>query len=492
MNFNDSILKRVQCSIHHGEKQNYLSIDPKTFQIICTLCEKEGIKSKKKNLIIVDPELSNVEESKNKLNNLQENGESNHFCYLHTTEPSLFYCEECAKFICKNCFATEHRNHSSSTFDLISDVIKEKVNKLYSDLENLNLSLEENRISLEEKNKYFEDKKNSFKQNLDTVNQHISEALNKKSSEYNSQIESFFNGVDKEVELNLTKLEMKKRASTKMYEEFQKMKSEINNINDDHKICLYKKEKDEIIQENRQFLYDIKDFLQEQLNQTKEKVEKEESNFKEKCDNFKKNIDIYESSVLSTMKSGIPNVCSRARRLCRYSYEKGKYFKNDSLCMIVSQNINLAGFALCGLFFEQEHSITTYKVNLKLYEIEDANNFNKDCKEMFSIEVDIPSITNIIDPVYQFYLNNAYLISKDKFYFIILKNLNKDPFINTWSGTIHRDKKDKKNQAIKETNIVHANNESIKFTFMNAFGVESDLDEFNGGIISDIIYSPVE
>ena len=491
MNINDSLLKRIRCSIHHGQTKDYLSIDPKSFQIICTLCEKEGIKSKKKNLILIDPELSNAEESlkEDDLNNLKEKEDSNHFCYLHPTEPSLFYCEECAKFICKSCFATEHRNHSSSTFDLISDVIKEKINKLYSELEELNSSLEENKASLEEKNKYFEDKKKSFNQNLESVNQHISNALNDKSAEYKSQIESFFNGVDKEVEFNLTKLEKKKKDSTKIYEEFKKMKNEINEINDDHKICLYKKDKDTLIQENRQFLFDIKDFLQEQLNQTKERVEKEESNFKEKCDNLKKNIDIYESSVLSTMKSGIPNVCSRARRLCKYSSEKGKYFKKDSLCMIVSQNINLAGFALCGLLYENDQPSKTYKVNLKLYEVDDANNFNKDSKEMFSIDVDIPTITNIIDPVYQFYLNNSYLISKDKFYFIILTNLSNDVFINTWSGIIY---KEKKQDSIKETNIVQANNENIKFTFMNAFGVESDLNEFNGGIISDIIYSPVE
>ena len=487
MNFNDSILKRVQCSIHHGEKQNYLSIDPKTFQIICTLCEKEGLKSKKKNLIIVAPELSNVEESN--INNNQENEQSNHFCYKHQTEPSLFYCEECAQFICKTCFATEHRNHSSSTFDLISDVIKEKINKLHEDLENLNTTLEKNKNSLEKKSEYFGNKKKTFQQNLDTVNQHISNALNEKSAEYETQIESFFNGVDKEVELNLTKIEIKRKESAKMYEEFKKMEEEISQINDDHKVCLYKKEKDEIIQENNKFLTEIKGFLQDQLSQTKERVEKEEKNFQEKCDNFKKTIDVYESSVLSTLNSGIPNICSRVRRLCRYSYEKSKYFKKDSLCMIVSQNINLTGFALCGLYFEQDQPIKTYKVNLKLYEVDDANNFSNFLKAMLSIDVDIPTITNVVDPVYQFYLLKSYLISKDKFYFIILENLSEDVFINTWSGTIY---KDKKNFNMNETNIVYANNENIKFTFMNAFGVESDLNEFSGGIISDVIYSPVE
>ena len=80
--------------------------------------------------------------------------------------------------------------------------------------------------------------------------------------------------------------------------------------------------------------------MQDQLPQTKEKVENEENNFKEKCDALKKNMDVYESSVISTMKSGIPNVCSGVRRLFKYSLDKSKYFKEDSLCMIVSQSIN--------------------------------------------------------------------------------------------------------------------------------------------------------
>ena len=489
MNNTDSLLKRVRCSIHHGQEPNYLSIDPKTFQVICTLCAKEGLKAKKKNLIIVDPNLSNVEESKiEKKIALPENEESNHFCFKHKTEPSLFYCEECSQFICKTCFATEHRNHSSSTFDLIADVIKEKVNKLYEDLENLNKALEDNNAALEEKNKYFEDKKQNFKSNLESVNQHITKALEDKAVEYNNQIESFFNGVDKEVESNLNKLELKKKTANKMYEEFQKMKNDIEEIDDDHKICLYKKEKDEIIKENRQFLFDIKNFLQDQLTQTKERVENEESNFKQKCEGFKKNMDIYESSVISTMKSGIPNVCSRIRRLCKYSLDKSKYFKTDSLCMIVSQSINLTGFAICGLFHEPDQPIQSYNINLKLYEVNDANNFNKDSKEMLSIDVEIPSITNYIDPVYQFYLNNSYLLNKDKFYFIILTNLSEDTFINTWSGSIY---KDKNAVTTNPTNVIISNNENIKFTFLNAFGVESDFNEFSNGIISDIIYSPV-
>ena len=140
--------------------------------------------------------------------------------------------------------------------------------------------------------------------------------------------------------------------------------------------------------------------------------------------------------------------------------------------MIVSQNINLVGFALCGLFYEHDQPIKTYKVNLKLYEVDDANNFSNDLKEMLSIDVDIPTITNIIDPVYQFYLNNSYLISKDKFYFIILTNLSEDAFINTWSGTIYRNKK---MTSTHESNT-DCNRASILTTFQHfAFIDEGDV-----------------
>jgi len=67
MNNIDSLLKGALCSIHHGDP-NYIPIDPKSFQVFCTLCSKEGFKSRKKNLIIVGSEHSNVEKSSSQKN----------------------------------------------------------------------------------------------------------------------------------------------------------------------------------------------------------------------------------------------------------------------------------------------------------------------------------------------------------------------------------------------------------------------------------------
>ena len=33
----NGLLDKVRCSVHHGKRPNYLSIDKKTFQVVCTL-----------------------------------------------------------------------------------------------------------------------------------------------------------------------------------------------------------------------------------------------------------------------------------------------------------------------------------------------------------------------------------------------------------------------------------------------------------------------
>ena len=101
----------------------------------------------------------------------------------------------------------------------------------------------------------------------------------------------------------------------------------------------------------------------------------------------------------------------------------------------------------------------TYKINIKLLEVNEINDFNKASKEMLSINFDIPSITNYIDPVFQFYLNHSYLLNKDNFYFNILTNLSDDIYINTWSGSIH---KDKNSVVTNQTNVITQTNGTIQ------------------------------
>ena len=120
----NGLLDKVRCSVHHGKRPNYLSIDKKTFQVVCTLCLEEGVTPKRKNLVMLDQ---------------SEKEEDWRHCATHDTEEALFYCEDCAMFICKTCFATIHRNHSCSTPELIVNTIKDNLTKLYNQLNDLNI-----------------------------------------------------------------------------------------------------------------------------------------------------------------------------------------------------------------------------------------------------------------------------------------------------------------------------------------------------------------
>ena len=83
--------------------------------------------------------------------------------------------------------------------------------------------------------------------------------------------------------------------------------------------------------------------------------------------------------------------------------------------MTVSQSINLTGFALCGLFLEPERAIQTYKINIKLLEVTEINDFNKASRELQSLQIDIPSITN-----YFIFSNISHFKEKKKLLLIIL------------------------------------------------------------------------
>ena len=176
----DSLFSRIRCSIHHGMKSNYLTLDKKTFQVLCSLCLEEGVTPKRKNLIIVDPNVASLDSL------IKDEEENAHHCYKHNDEVSLFYCEDCAQFICKTCFATEHRNHSSSTFDLIVNEIKNKNIKLVENLNELNKKIDESQDTIENLNKFYITEKENFKNNLDKVQNNLNKALDDKANEYKS------------------------------------------------------------------------------------------------------------------------------------------------------------------------------------------------------------------------------------------------------------------------------------------------------------------
>lgn len=104
-------------------------------------------------------------------------------------------------------------------------------------------------------------------------------------------------------------------------------------------------------------------------------------------------------------------------------------------------------------------------------------------EELISENFLMREIKNSIDPTIVYYLNKSINISPDKTYIITISNLNKEVYLDLWTGEVSKYFINLMTQGIK------CNSSHIKFEFTPPEGFESDFNEFNSGIISDLIYS---
>jgi hypothetical protein len=257
-------------------------------------------------------------------------------------------------------------------------------------------------------------------------------------------------------------------------------------------MCLYKKQKEPTLQENKKFLNDMQIFMAENIINTKKKTEAGMEEFLKRCEEFQKNSEIYENSIINTINSGIPNKCMRLRRFRRFFFTNSRYLKTTSISFRVSESISLIGFCLTGLFKSSKSSTyPTLDFNVKIYEINIDQDFNSiennKINLLWESKIVVPTISNVVDPVFQFYLNKEIRVNKEKNYIMIMNNLEKNSYIDMWTGEIIPEKSD-----LIETQNVTCNNSGVKFCFFRSKGIQSDFDEFSNGIVSDIIFSHLD
>jgi hypothetical protein len=456
------LFEQVSCQTH---KSDYINIGT-LFQINCQKCIAEGLTGNEKLTFI------NKMEKKT--------------CHKHNQEDAMFYCDDCFEFICKNCFLLVHRAHISSSPEFIVNPIQESIAKTTNELKTLKKIIDENIQNLQGTNAFFITEKNNYKTNLGNMNELILKELKSKSIEFSEEIENIFQGVDLEVESSTTRLENTKKKANKVIAELESLLKELESIKSDKKLCLFRKNKDGLIKEYTKYLNDLEIFIAENLEKTKAKSENEIENFHKNCLKFQKNAEIYETSVINTIISGIPNVCMRIRRFKRYFYQNPKFFKTSNFCMLTSDTINLVGFSLCGLF--STSSIQSLKLELRIYELDSTQSFDPKMPTLITDEISLPVIHNITDPVFQFYLKNSVTIHKEKIYYVFVNNASSNFYVDCWNGEVTKDKDD----MTENQNSIICNNTNIKFNFLGICGVESDFNEFTGGLISDIIYSYID
>ena len=114
------VSEQIHCINH---KRKNINLDPKTFQIICLECEKEG-KRGNENLKISEGNQINKKEKSQK-------NEEEYFCYKYPGEAALFYCDDCSVFIGTKCFVLEHRNHNCSTPELLHDSLGKEMSLIF-------------------------------------------------------------------------------------------------------------------------------------------------------------------------------------------------------------------------------------------------------------------------------------------------------------------------------------------------------------------------
>lgn len=414
----------------------------------------------------------------------------NHYtCSKYPGEEALFYCDDCNAFIGAKNFALNCRNCNCSTPELMKVSLDNDMLSLINNLKSLKENVDGKLSLISELNNFFSSKTEEVNKHLSSFNQEIATEMNKKSKELNGEIQEIFNGVDSEVENSSQRLNLMKKRADKIMEEVKEICNKADSIESDEQLCVYKKKKEGYLKENKKFLTEIQSFSTENVQNTKEKTEAGMDQFNSKSVIFQKNADIYENSILNTINSGIPNQCMRIRRFRRFFFSSSRYLKTTSINFRVSHSVNLVGFCLCGLFNNNIGSNASTDFDIKIYEMNSNQIFNPKEKNNLLWEsiITVPTITNVVDPVFQFYLNKTIQVNKEKSYIMIMNNMAKNSYIDMWTGEIIPEKSD-----MIEAQTVTCNNSGVKFTITRPKGIQSDFDEFSNGIVSDVIFSHLD
>lgn len=480
MSINTRKLKNLICKIHH--KSN-LKIDSQNYILFCEACQ--STQSHNDNLIFEDEEASdNCEDL------------SSQCCSYHQTEKSEFFCEDCKVVLCNECFY-DHKLHKCYTFDILSNEYNAILLEMKERLLSIK-SISENNLTLLTPVQSFY---NNLKQSIEgIVSKSITETekiLNDKETFFDLEVKKIFLGMDKEIEEAIIFLNQYKENLNKASNDLKLYSETIDRLESDVEVCLFKKQNNKELTDIDKLICLAEGFLNEKMKKLKLKIEKNFPFFEKESKELIFKINQYEKSLTSSLNSGISSICYRIRRYRQFfSYEIPKYFHQTTLCFIINKSISLCGVGLCGLFTRDFSKINEpIELEVKIYEDSSKDIIKSHVGDKVILEkiIKLPTIRNIIDPVFQIYFDKAVTIYKDRVYYLNILNKSKEDFIKIWSGSIYDDTREG-GEEVKEDSVgniqtIICNDTLIKFNFMNAVGYESDYSEFGMGIICDLIYS---
>ncbi len=412
-------------------------------------------------------------------------------CQLHPDVQGSFYCNDCKIFLCKACFANEHRNHKSNLPEEISVNYKSDLQKLITDISGVKPRIEESLKSISEIDKKIKSIRETSLNKMKTLFVQINSTLKNKYEMILKQYNSSFEGLDEEMRSLYNRIESLQKKFLKNSYDIQEILNYLNNnstiLSED--LCEFRKAKKNILTEIRRLIEDSENIFNLKIANTKKRVNAKIESFNKQIEKFLKQLEIYEMSVLNSIHTGISSSSLRLRRFNKFSKNSFKFYKTSSLVCQVNKSICLVGLGLCGLFLKtsSESSVKIkIPISVEVSHISIEKTKNGERPKLLKETHYLSQIVNINDPTFVLYFHKAITIQPGGKYLITLINEHKDSFLELWCGEVA------KVFLSKMMQFIHCNTSGVHFEFYPSEGIESDFNEFNIGLIADLIFSITE
>lgn len=475
MNLND-----IYCTKH---SYFFLDIEEQTFSVLCLLCKKLNYSQ---DIKYYESTNSTKEESCKSINS----SNSQNLSICKSTERCSrkidFICFDCLDPCCYYCMYLNHKDHDfdvvESSFEKISEKFNNQINNLKEFAKTHINSIdnyEENTKKLIKEAEAFISYKNlsesTITENKLKYSQKIDNFIKQKESQFNNLITNKLS----EIKVKKEKIESS-QSSIKTFKEFiLSLKSNLNKkeINDLISFLVDKKEiaKSFFKYENNSFSEDISKLTKDDnLSLLKESAD-------DIINELKKNKTVIESNLKSNINSGF----SFLRRYSKFEKVSSYYSNSSSVNFEVNRSIYLIGIGLCNI-----HSSKS-SVDIKLTIFQNSKNNKVIETEVYSQDLKLKCNDKNPSPVSAYYLSSSIYLRTNFNYTVHIKILGENHYLDCYIGKTNHTKKDAKEDIIIDnSNFDEGVNNEVEFKFRLS-NKESDFNEIDCGIISDIFYKQI-
>lgn len=465
-------ISSVRCKIHGN---NYLNISKINFSLVCRKCIDEG----KKEFEFICDSKENIKTNKEKID-----------CYQHTKKKGSYYCDDCKEFICKLCFANEHRNHKSHLPKSISDNFKKYIDSTIDNVKQLKPVLDE---SLEDIKQIYNKLKDQKDETLKIPNKTIQNITIKNSDQMNIFNDIFISkmgNLDKDVEDDSIRHSKIKEKNLKLLQDCDEYNKKIKNEDkslSSVKICQYHKDKKDKFKEISEFIENSLTFLNIRMKNTLIAANESKTKLLNDIQLLNKSVNMYENCTTSSIITGQANNSILLRRFLRFVHSDVKYFKITSIIVSVSSPVFLTGLALCGLYVSNKQTAdpnyvhnpsSNLDITIAVYELRE----NEDKNKLFIMKSELLPIRDKIDPSISINFMKGIKLVPNKQYLVTIQNTSDISYCDLWVGAVSKENE-------KSEQKIRCHNTKVDFSFTQTKNIQTDFDEFSMGIIEGILFS---